>query len=220
MTQEPFHIDFYIDGFTLKKVNEYYRNYHPFRSAINFVGLRNWAREQAIRLFDPPRKYATMECHYYHPYKDPRTLSGTKQGMINFERELHFAGFQIHYLKNPNIPGNRPNTDMVNDAALFASYRESNAVVLLTTQGQFSPMPEKLRSMGIPTLLLGWNFSYEKDNRCVHWKTDSLLREKSTYYIAMEQVANRNPPTLPAKINLFGASPTKNKTESKRLRFS
>jgi len=203
MTRQPFHIDFYIDGFTLKKVNDFYRKHHPFHSAINFIGLRNWARQQAIRLFDPPKKYATMECHYYHPYKDPRTNSEAKQGMVNFERELHYAGFQIHYLQNADCMGNRPNMDMISDATLFSSYRKVDAVILLTTQGQYSPLPGKLNDMGIPTLLLGWNFCYEKENRWVHWKTDSLLKNNSAYYIAMEQVANSNPPSPLSDFNLF-----------------
>ena len=216
MTQEPFHIDFYIDGFTLKKVNEFYRNYHPFHTSLNFVALRNWARRQAIRVFKPPKRYATMECHYYHPYRDPRTLGIAKPGMVNFERELHYAGFQIHYLSDVGMAGNKPNTDMISDATLFSSYRKVDGIVLLTTQGQFSPLPEKLRDMGIPTLLLGWNFCYEKDNRCVHWKTDSLLRDRSAYYIAMEQIANNNPPSLFSNFNLF----KNHKTEGHRLRFS
>lgn len=203
ISKEPFHVNFYIDGFTLKKVNDYYHNHHPFHSAINFIGLRNWARQQAIRLFDPPQKYAIMECHYYHPYKSPNRNGVGKQGMVNFERELHHAGFQIHYLQDVGDTGNRPNMDMISDATRFASYREVNAVVLLTTQGQFAPLPGRLRDMGIPTLLLGWNFCYEKENRLIHWKTDSLLKNHSDYYIAMEQIANKNPPQHFPGVNLF-----------------
>ena len=99
-----------------------------------------------------------MECHYYHPYKDPRTFGIAKPGMVNFERELHYAGFQIHYLSDVGMAGNKPNTDMISDATLFASYRKVDGIVLLTTQGQFSPLPEKLRDMGCD-YLQGFYFS-------------------------------------------------------------
>ena len=69
--KQPFHIAFYVDGFTLKKVNTFYRKYHPFHSTLDFLGIKNWARDQALRLFDPPKKYALMDCHYYHPDRDP-----------------------------------------------------------------------------------------------------------------------------------------------------
>ena len=52
--KRPFHIAFYVDGFTLKKVNTFYRKYHPFHSTLDFLGIKNWARDQALRLFDPP----------------------------------------------------------------------------------------------------------------------------------------------------------------------
>ena len=203
ISKEPFHVNFYIDGFTLKKVNDYYRNHHPLHAAVDFIALRNWARQQAIRLFDPPKKYAIMECHYYHPYKDPKRSGAQRQGMMNFERELRHAGFQIHYLQEVGDAGNKPNMDMISDATRFACYREVDAVILLTTQGQFSPLPGRLKGMGIPTLLLGWNFCYEKESRLVHWKTDSLLKSRSDYYIAMEQVANKNLPRYSPNVNLF-----------------
>lgn len=48
---QDFRIGFFIDGFTLKKVNEYYRYYHPFQSCLDFVGLKNWAKAEALKVF-------------------------------------------------------------------------------------------------------------------------------------------------------------------------
>ena len=92
---------------------------------------------------------------------------------------------------------------LIEDALTFATYRHVDAVILFTTQGQYSPLPDRLNEMGIPTLLLGWNFCFEKNNRWVHWKTDGLLRDHSAYYIAMENVANRNPPSILSDVSLF-----------------
>ena len=199
--KRPFHIAFYVDGFTLKKVNNFYRNYHPFHSTLDFLGIKNWARDQALRLFNPPKKYALMDCHYYHPDKDPKVQGYVNDGIFNFERELRYAGFQIHYATRGH--DNSPNLSLIEDALTFASYRHVDAVILLTTQGQYSPLPDRLNEMGIPTMLLGWNFVFEKNSRCVHWKTDGLLREHSAYYIAMEHVANNNPPSPLSDISLF-----------------
>ncbi len=199
--KRPFHIAFYVDGFTLKKVNNFYRNYHPFHTTLDFLGFKNWARDQALRLFNPPKKYALMDCHYYHPDRDPKVCGSINDGIFNFERELRYAGFQIHY--STRGLDNTPNMSLIEDALTFATYRHVDAVILFTTQGQYLPLPDRLNEMGIPTLLLGWNFRFERNNRWVHWKTDGLLREHSAYYIAMENVANRNPPSPLSDISLF-----------------
>ena len=94
MTQEPFHIDFYIDGFTLKKVNDFYRNYHPFHTTLDFLGFKNWARDQALRLFNPPKKYALMYCHYYHPDRDPKVCGSINDGIF-IPRHTRFAQSDI-----------------------------------------------------------------------------------------------------------------------------
>ncbi|MBR4348244.1 MAG: NYN domain-containing protein [Fibrobacter sp.] len=191
MKKDPLRLFFFVDGYTLKKVNEFYRFHHPFHCRLDFRALKNWARQEALRTFAPEASYALMDCHYYHPYKDPRMYGGS-WGLSCFERELRFAGFQIHYCDQVGPEGVRPNMSLLEDALTFASYHKMDAVVLLSTQGQYAPLPDRLRSMGLPTLLLGWQFSYTKDNRLVRWRTDPGLQELATRYVAMDRVAERS----------------------------
>ena len=62
---------------------------------------------------------------------------------------------------------------------------------------------ESLKREGVPMLLLGWNFMYEKDHMTVYWRTDPSLRELSGYYVAMEEVAEKYPPKRHSEKNLF-----------------
>ena len=191
MTQRrPLRFFFFVDGFTLKKVNEFYRYHHPYHAKLDFRALKNLARREAVRVFAPGEKYVLMESHYYHPYKDPSVYGGT-HGISCFERELRFAGFQLHYRDRVDEDGVRPNMNLLEDAMTFASYNKMDGAVLLSTQGQYAPFPNRLRMMGLPTLLLGWNFSYTKNNRHIEWKTDSYLQSLFTYYISMDCVADR-----------------------------
>lgn len=201
--KRPFRPFFFVDGYTLKKVNEFYRFYHPFHSRIDFRSLKNWARREAVRLFSPQESYALMECHYYHPYKDPGRCAKS-YGMLSFMRELRHVGFQVHFNERV-MDGLGPNMGLFNDALLFADYGRMDAAVLLSTQGEFAQLPDRLQMRGIPTLLLGWNFSYPKDDRIVRWKTDSGLMETSTYYVTMDRVAERNAPYCAAPGCLFGS---------------
>ncbi|MCQ2064166.1 MAG: NYN domain-containing protein [Fibrobacter sp.] len=190
----PLRICFFVDGFTLKKVNEFYRFHHPYHSRIDFRSLKNWARCEALRVFAPGTHFALMEGHYYHPYKNPRIHGYNTEGMTAFERELRFVGFDIHYAQTVGEDGGEPNLTMIEDALMFASFKRMDVAVLLSTQGQYKPLPDRLASMGVPTLLLGWNFSYPKQDRWVHWKTDGGLRENCAYYVAMNSVADKHPP--------------------------
>ena len=92
---------------------------------------------------------------------------------------------------------------LVEDAVMFASFGRMDVAVLFSTQGQFSVFPERLRQVGVRTLVLGWNFAYPKADRWVSWKTDSGLREACDYYVAMEQVANKYPPVSDGRVGLF-----------------
>jgi len=189
-SKNPLRVFLFVDGFTLKKVNDYYRFHHPLRTKLDFRALKNWARREALRVFAPESRYALMDCHYYHPDRNPR-LYGGSHGLSCFARELRYAGFQIHYSEQVGPDGIKPNMALLEDALLFASYRKMDAVVLLSTQGQYAPLPDKLRMMGLPMLLLGWNFQYVSENRNVKWKTDPYLQELSTYYVAMDRVVDR-----------------------------
>ncbi len=198
-------VGFFLDGYTLKKVNEYYLKYHRYHARLDFRELKGWVRDFSMRLFGREGCPIEIESHYYHPYvrnADSADLS-MGDGMERFERQLALAGFEVHY----NTPGdvNRmgPNMQLVEDAYLYAYYHKIDVLVLLSTQGQYSTLPERLKREGVPMLLLGWNFNYEKDNTTVYWRTDSCLRELSGYYVAMEEVAEKYPPRRCAARNLF-----------------
>lgn len=189
MPDKALRIGFFLDGYTLKKVNEYYRVHHRFHSNVDFRGLKSWVQMQAYKYFDPSCNLIEMESHYYHPYRNPHIYGRAVEGVLKLEHELRSAGFQVHYSDHEVETGQLgPNLGLMEDALLFASYSKMQAVVLLSTQGQFAPLPDRLRMMGIPTMLLGWDFIYPKKNRTIRWKTDTCLRRTCAHYIAMEKV--------------------------------
>ncbi|MCF0220866.1 MAG: NYN domain-containing protein [Fibrobacter sp.] len=196
MPENALRVGFFLDGYTLKKVNEYYRVHHRFHSNIDFRGLKSWVQMQAYKFFDPESGYIEMESHYYHPYRNPHIYGRSVEGVLKLEHELRSAGFQVHYSDHEEETGLLgPNMGLMEDALLFASYKKMDAVVLLSTQGQFAPLPDRLRMMGIPTMLLGWNFIYPKKNHTVRWKTDTCLRRTCAHYVAMEKVMDASPDT-------------------------
>ena len=198
-------VGFFLDGYTLKKVNEYYLRYHRYHSRLDFRALKNWVRDYTVRLFGNEGCPIEIESHYYHPYArftDVAEAPGDGK-MDRFEKQLVRAGFEFHYNLPEAVAKMGPNMLLVEDAYLYAYYRKIDVLVLLSTQGQYSTLPERLKREGVPTLLMGWNFMYEKDDSTVYWRTDTCLRELCGYYVAMEQVAEKFPPRRFAPRNLF-----------------
>ena len=143
-----------------------------------------------------------MECHYYHPYKRPGDYASAC-GLKGLERELHHGGFNVHYAESVGNDRFTPNLGLIDDALMFAAFGRMDVAVLFSTQGQFSIFPERLRAVGVKTLVLGWNFAYPKADRWVNWQTDSGLRESCDYYVAMEHIANKYPPVPEGRVGLF-----------------
>jgi hypothetical protein len=188
----PLRIGFFLDGYTLKKVNDYYRNFHRFHSTLDFKSLRVWVEMQAIRYFEGEHfRELEMESHYYHPYANPHQNAVEREGTLRLEQQLISAGYTVHFNKRRIRDGIGPNLSLMEDALLFAMYRKMDAIILLSTQGEYAPLPDRLRLMGIPMLLLGWNFIYPKSKYNVHWKTDSYLRRTCAHYVAMEKVVDK-----------------------------
>lgn len=196
MSENFLRVGFFLDGYTLKKVNDYYRNHHRYHSALDFRGLKSWVLLQVQKYFNKANRVVALESHYYHPLRNPHIHGYGMGGVLRLEYELLNAGYQVHYSDRVEENGRLgPNMGLIEDAQMFAAYCNMDAVVLLSTQGQYAPLADRLRLMGIPVLLLGWSFKYNKEEKSVHWKTDTCLRENCAHYVAMEKVLDRDPKT-------------------------
>ncbi|MFA6837071.1 MAG: NYN domain-containing protein [Fibrobacteraceae bacterium] len=187
--QKELKVCFFVDGFTLRKVNDYYRFYHAHRSSINFLGFKHWAGVQASRCFWPDCSIDFM-AHYYHPYRDPSKETSIHSRVSLFADELLKAGFNVHYGERNYASELCPNLELTEDALLYAKYKKMDALILATTQGQYAELPLRLKNLNVPTLLLGWDFVYPSRSKEIHWHTDQNLRKNSAYYIAMERIMN------------------------------
>lgn len=197
-------VGFFLDGYTLRKVNEYYLKYHRFHARLDFKALKEWVRDYTLKLFGKEGTIVELESHYYHPYVRFEDANETPliTGMDRFEKQLMLAGIEMHY-NTEDADKSSPNMLLAEDAYLYAYYHKADVIVLLSTQGQYSALPERLKRERVPMLLLGWNFMYEKVNTTVCWRTDACLRELSGYYVAMDQVAEQYPPKKHSSKNLF-----------------
>ncbi len=182
-SSKAFRIGLFIDGYTLRKVNDYYLNFHSVRSRIHLAGLQNFILHQ-VRKSCPTDRSIVFEGHYYHMYTENK--NGDKLG--KFEKCLRDCGLQVHYPAAYFDFTKCGNSDLINDLSMFSLFQEIDVAVLVTTQGFYANAVKMLKSRKIPFLLLGWDLCYKKNENTVHWRTDSILKGYADKYYAMEQI--------------------------------
>ena len=145
-------VGFFLDGYTLKKVNEYYLKHHKYHSRLDFRALKGWVRDYAMKLLGREGCPVEVEAHYYHPYVRhlDKAESSFGDGQDRLEKQLTLAGFEVHYNAAKDVDKMGPNMQLVEDAYLYAYYHKIDVLVLLSTQGQYSTLPERLKREGVP----------------------------------------------------------------------
>ena len=93
-------VGFFLDGYTLKKVNEYYFKHHRFHARLDFRELKNWVRDYAMKLFGKEGVLVELESHYYHPYvRFTDVTEATCGGKLErFEKQRNNEGRQASCL--------------------------------------------------------------------------------------------------------------------------
>jgi len=185
---------FCVDGFTFRRINDFYRDEHPRQGRLQPQGLKAWVRHEIARHLAWPasKDQLSLDCHFYHPYEDPRVRSASAPnvvGSLRFEETLQAAGFTLHYTAEESVRRLRPNMDLGEDVLLAAVYGHVDLLVLLSTQGQYATVPVRLRDLGVSTLLIGWEGTCStRAGDKVPWRTDRLLRRNATAYTGFEMV--------------------------------
>lgn len=187
------HVLFCVDGFTFRRINDFYRDEHARRARLQPGGLKCWAqRELASSLSGWEGEEVVWDNHFYHPYEDPRERPQDVRNVaagLRFENTLKEAGYAVHYACREMQRPLSPNLELCDDVLLAAVYGRVDACVLLSTQGQYASLLERLRALGVPVLLIGWEqCCRSRQGEAVRWKTDTQLRAQASAYRGLEGV--------------------------------
>jgi len=179
---------FCIDGFSFKRINDFYRYEHKRHSRLNIASMETFLRYEMTRRLDwncSPDNL-DIEKHYYHP-------SDANNSMLKFEEKLTDCGYNIHYSQRANALKPRPNPNIFPDWLIAMELRKYDIFILLTTQGQFSGAFRITKRYEIKTMLIGW------DSPCMNstgwdtrWKTDKDLIGYANIYCPLEKMLNRS----------------------------
>jgi hypothetical protein len=167
---------FCIDGFSFKRISDFYRYEHKRHSRLNVAAIETYLRYEIERRleWEGSFEHLIIEKHFYH--------SGKKSdNTLNFEKNLINAGYIVHYA-DLNIFANR----LAHEAKKFSLF------VLLSTQRQCAKILRKVRRNNISSILIGWDaFCTNSTGHCSQWKTDKVLIRSANIYCPLEKMLNQ-----------------------------
>ena len=190
-------IGVFYDGNFLLHTSNYYNYIHPQHRRLSISGLHEFIRHRVAEEEDLDyRNCIITESHYFRGRINAVEASSRGTQLYNdrvFDDILMAEGVHTHYLPLRNLQGRKEERGIDVWLALevfeLALTGKLDLIVLLVSDTDYVQLLRKLRSLGIPVMLLGWEFEYKNDDgNKVSTRTSRELLQLATYPIAMHDV--------------------------------
>jgi hypothetical protein len=189
---------FCIDGFSFKRINDFYRYEHKRHSRLSIAAMETYLRYEITRRLDwsCDQEKLDIEKHFYHPSENPQKTfyrNDVKERILKFERKLIECGYNVHYSQKTNALKPKPNKNIFTDWVIAKALRKYDIFILLTTQGQYASIFRQAKRCKIESLLIGWDSPCKNSGgRDSKWKTDKNLIGYASTYCPLEKTLNRS----------------------------
>jgi cold shock CspA family protein/uncharacterized LabA/DUF88 family protein len=209
-------IGVFYDGNYFLHVSNYYAYVHKRKSRISVSGLHDYIRHKVAELEGDSSGYRhcqIVDSHYFRGRLNAKDASEKSNSLYYdrlFDDVLMKEGITTHYLPVKTTPSGRKHEKGIDvwlalEAFELAYYKRFNVLVLVASDGDYTPLIRKLNTLGTRVMLLSWDFDYTDDygNERVTRTSQDLL-EVVTYPISMhEEIDNRVARDSFAVNNLF-----------------
>jgi len=189
---------FCIDGFSFKRINDFYKYEHKRRSRLNIAAMETYLRYEIERRFEWKSDLENLEIekHFYHPNENPlRDFYGgeVKELIRKFEKSLVEFGYAVHYAKCGNVLSPKPNENIFSDWMIASELRKYDIFALLSTQGQYASILRQTRLCEIPSILIGWDSVCRNSaGESSLWKTDKTLIGYANAFCPLDKTLNQS----------------------------
>ena len=197
-TTRMIRVAFFIDGGFFNEVCRYYKFQHSRQARLAFDGVQNLTRRLvAEREKVDEALVQVVEAHYFRGRMGAADTeaAGKLKDQARFDDVLIRAGIVTHYTPMTKTPEGRPkergvNVSLALEAYGLAVHKGFEVFVLFAGDQDQVPLVRKLNSLGIRTLLLGWDleYTYEREPAVPKRKeirTAQALMDVSTYTVMM-----------------------------------
>lgn len=184
----------FYDGTYLFKVSNYYLYQHERRARLSFKGLHEFiAVEVAKHENVDVRRCQVVDAAYFRGRLSAQQAQDQSKLFSDriFEDVLMRAGvtlFQRPLRARANGGFEEKGIDvwLALEAYEMASLKRYDVCVLVTGDGDFVPLVNKLNTLGSRVMLMAWDFEYERDGRPYVTRAATELIDRVNYPIMMD----------------------------------
>ncbi len=187
-------IGVFYDGNFLLHASNYYNYIHPQHSRLSIGGLHDFVCHRMSEVLDiDPWTCSITDAHYFRGRINASEAQQRGNQLYNdrvFEDILMAEGVHTHYLPLRNFSGRKEERgiDVWLSLEVFQMAAEGkiDAAVLIISDTDYAPLMRKLGTLGVPTMLLSWEFDYMNDDGVrMITKTSHELLQLATYPLLM-----------------------------------
>jgi uncharacterized LabA/DUF88 family protein/cold shock CspA family protein len=192
-------IGVFYDGSYFLYVSNYYNWFHDRKSRISISGLHSFIRNEVAKEEDvDPRFCRIVDAHYFRGRVNANEAQARGNQLYYdrvFDDILMAEGVTLHYLPmRGGVAGKQEkgiDVWLALEAMELAMFRQFDIIVLIVSDGDYLPLVRKLNAMGIPVMLMSWDFEYINDQgQKVTTRTSQEFIEESTFPLAMYDIIN------------------------------
>ncbi len=194
-------IGVFYDGNYLMHVSRYYNYVHDRKARISISGLHHFIRQRIADSDGTPYELCPIvDAHYFRGRLGAyETAQREKQLLYErvFDDILTNEGVTTHYLPIRIFGTSRSesNTEvwLSLEAYELTLHKRFDVVVLIASDGDYTPLVRKLNTLGTRVMLVHWEFSYVDDlGRERVSQTSRDLVSESAYPIAMHTLIDES----------------------------
>lgn len=184
----------FYDGTYFLKVSNYYLFQHERRARLSFKGLHDFIVAEVAKSEGMDVRHCQIVDAAYFRGRLTAQQAQDQDKLYSdriFEDVLMRANvtmFQRHLKKRQDGGFEEKGIDvwLALEAYEMASLKKYDVCVLVTGDGDFVPLVNKLNTLGSRVMLIGWDFSYERDGRPYITQAATELIDRVNYPIMMD----------------------------------
>lgn len=183
----------FIDGGYLITASSYYAYNHSRRARIALQGLMDFACVFVADQMHTRRELCQVAAAHYYRGRLSASVAAHREVVEKeryFDDMLSKLGITPHYL--PLVRDAEKGIDVwfaldVYDMAIRDGY---DVAVLVTGDGDFVPLIQKLNERGVPSVVLAWDVEDHTDwlGNTLNCQTSRVLAEKATFFVPMHKL--------------------------------
>jgi len=185
----------FYDGTYLAKVRTYYLMQHARRAHLSIKGLHQFIEAEAARheKMDADHCRIVDAAHFRGRLSAQQAMEQDRLFAERvFDDVLMRAGVVQHHQhlatrQDGSFEEKRVDVWLALEAYEYATLKKPDVIVLVTGDADFVPLVQKLNTLGVRVMVLGWEFTYEHEGLTKSSRISYDLVEHANYPILMHQ---------------------------------